>query len=338
MKSRPTIKDVAKQAGVSRQTVSRVINNKDGVSDATRRRVQKVVEKLGYQPNAAARSMAVGHTHTLGCISPDLTNYIFASIIESAQTEARRLGFFTLTGSAQKETDFEPLLNEMIYRRVDGLLILNPHDDNRYQYLQPLIQKGMPVVYIKNTPNGAPVSSVSCDDENGGYKATQYLIELGHTSIATIPGPKNEECTPDRLAGYHKALTESGLEWDEILIIYSDWTAKGGGRATQTLLESGIPFSAIFAQNDRMAMGSIRALREAGLSVPEDISVIGYDDIPLSSYYDPALTTLRQPMDVFGQKAAQLLIKSIQDSAHLPVQVLIEAHLIERESCAPMRE
>lgn len=334
MENRPTIKDVAKHAGVSRQTVSRVINNKDGVSDATRARVQQVVEKLGYQPNAAARSMAVGHTHTLGCISPDLTNYIFASMIESAQTEARRLGFFTLTGSAPNKADFKPLLNEMLYRRVDGLLVLNPRDDDRHHHLLPLIKKGMPVVYIKNTPNGEAVSSVSCDDINGGYKATQYLLELGHTSIATIPGPKNEECTPDRLEGYRKALTEAGLEPNQGLIIYGDWTAKSGGRATQILLESGISFSAIFTHNDRMAMGSIRALRKAGLKVPQDVSVIGYDDIPLSSYFDPSLTTLRQPMDEFGQCAARLLINAIHNPNRPLEQVRLRTQLVERESCA----
>jgi LacI family transcriptional regulator len=216
-----------------------------------------------------------------------VTDYIFASMIESAQVEARRQGFFILTGSAPSVEQVQPLLDEMLNRRVDGLLVLNPRDDDRYRHLLPLAQKGIPVVYLKNSPLEEPVSSVCCDDQRGGYQATKYLLELGHTSIATIMGPENEECTMDRLEGYRQALLEADIEPEEILIAKGDWTAKSGSQATQRLLVSGKSFSAIFAQNDRMAMGAIRALREAGMRVPQDISVIGYDDIPLASYFDP---------------------------------------------------
>lgn len=336
-RSRVTIRDVAAQAGVSHQTVSRVINSSASVSPETRAKVQAAIEELGYRPNAIARSMARGHTRTLGCISPNLTNYVFSSMIESAQAQARSLGFFTLTGSAPAEEEFKLLLEEMLYRRVDGLLILNPRDDGRYHHIKPLVHKGMPVVYVKNTSGNDPVSSVSCDDIEGGYKATKHLLELGHTDIVTIPGPENEECTPDRLEGYQKALTEAGIKPSEGLIVSGDWSAKSGGFAVKQLFESGISFSAIFAQNDRMAIGAIRALREAGIQVPQDVSVIGYDDIPLSSFFDPPLTTMRQPMDKFGQCAAQLLIDAIQDRDHPLEHVRIHTQLVERMSCAPRK-
>ena len=166
-RKRATIKDVAALAGVSRQTVSRVLNENDYVADETRARVLAAIEELGYRPNAIARSMVAGHTRTLGCISPNLTDYIFAINIEHAQAEARRHGYFILAGSASTEADVEPLLEEMLHRRVDGLLVFNPRADHRYRCFLPLIEKGMAVVYLGNTPHGEPVSWVKCDDREG---------------------------------------------------------------------------------------------------------------------------------------------------------------------------
>jgi len=337
VKHRPTIKDVAARVGVSRQTVSRVINDKGEVSTETRARVLAAVEELGYRPSAVARSMVAGRTCTLGCISPNLTDYTFASIIQSAQAEARRQGYFILTGSAPTEADVEPLLEEMLHRQVDGLLVINPRADDRYHHFLPLVEKGMAMVYLSNTPQGEPVSSVRCDDHEGGYQATRYLIDLGHTAIATIVGPDNEECTLDRLAGHRQALAQAGLDFDLALTASGDWSATSGYEAIQRLLARGQPFSAVFAQNDRMAVGAIRALREAERQVPDDVSVIGFDDIPLASYFDPPLTTLHQPMEESGRRAACLLIETIRNPDRPPEQVLTHARLIERASCAPPR-
>lgn len=335
MRPRPTIKDVAARAGVSHQTVSRVINNKEDVSSSTRARVLKAIEELDYCPSAIAQSMVAGRTHTLGCISPNLTDYTFASMIEGAQAEARRQGYFILTGSAPARSGVKLLLEEMLARRVDGFLVLNPRVDGRYRHFLPLIEKGTPVVYMKNTPNGAPVSSVCCNNREGGYQATHYLIKLGHTAIATITGPQNEECTLDRLEGYRQALSQSSLAIDGSLITQGDWSALSGYQAARKLLATGRPLSAIFTQNDQMAIGAIHALQEVNLCVPDDVSIIGFDDIPLASYFDPPLTTLRQPMEDLGRQAAQLLVETIQNPGRPPEQVLIRASLVERASCAP---
>ena len=155
--------DVAARVGVSRQTVSRVINNKGEVSDATRDRVLVAIEEMGYRPNAAARSMVMGRTCTLGCISPSLTDYTFANIIDGAQAEARRLGYFVLTGSAPTVEDVEPLLEEMLHRQVDGLLVLNPRADERYRYFLPLIEKGLAVLYLNSTPREGAVTVATCE-------------------------------------------------------------------------------------------------------------------------------------------------------------------------------
>ena len=337
MKHRPTIKDVAARVGVSRQTVSRVINDKGEVSAETRARVLAAIEELSYRPSAVARSMVAGRTCTLGCISPNLIDYTFASIIQSAQAEARRQGYFILAGSAPAEPDVKPLLEEMLNRQVDGLLVVNPYADDRYHHFLPLIEKGMAVVYMGNTPRDESVSWVRCDDHEGGYQATWYLLDLGHTTIATLVGPENEECTLDRLAGYRQALAEARLDFEPRLTGNGDWSATSGYQATQRLLATDQPLSAIFAQNDQMAVGAIHALRESGRRVPDDISVIGFDDIPLASYFDPPLTTFRQPMEEFGRQAARLLIETIQNPDRLPEQVLTHARLIKRASCAPRR-
>jgi DNA-binding LacI/PurR family transcriptional regulator len=332
---RPTIKDVAARAGVSRQTVSRVINDKPEVLPETRARVLAVIEELGYRPSATARSMVAGHTHTLGCITPNLTDFTFASMIESAQAEARHQGYFFLTGSAPTESDVEPLLEELLRRGVDGLLVINPYADARYRRILPLVEKGMAVVYLGNSARGEAVSAVRCNERECGQRATDYLLGLGHTAIATIIGPSNEECTPDRLEGYRQALEQAGLGSDPALVVAGDWSATSGYQATQQLMGAGQEFSAIFAQNDRMAVGAIHALREAGRRVPDDVSVIGVDDIPLASYFDPPLTTLASPFKSQGRQAARLLIETIQNPGRAPEQTLIQPRLIERASCAP---
>lgn len=332
-KKRITIADVAQKAGVSKQTVSRVINNRPDVAPETRKRINLIINSLGYSPDPIARSMK-GSTHTLGCITPNLADFNFSSIVQAAQTEARRNGFFVLTGSAQSEIDVLPLLNEMMNRRVDGLLVINPRDDNRYQYLLPLIDAELPIVYIKNSPRDEPVSAVCLDDFTGGYIAAQYLISLGHTSIVTILGPENEECTKDRLSGFSKALKDASIELDQRLIVQGDWSAQSGHLAISKLLGYNMHFSAVFAQNDRMALGAMRSLRVAGLQIPQDVSVIGYDDLPLSAFYNPPLTTVRQPIEKFGQLSVELLIDAINKPGFEPRIVRLDPSLVIRETCS----
>lgn len=337
MRPRPTIKDVAARAGVSRQTVSRVINDKPEVSPETRSRVLAAIDDLGYRPSAVARSMVAGHTHSLGCISPSLVDYTFTCIIENAQAEARRMGYFLFTGSAPTDADVEPLLDEMLHRQVDGLMVFNPYADDRYRYFLPLIEEGIPIIYLNNTPRNERISSVRCDDDDGGFQATSHLVKLGHTAIATILGPANEECTHDRLQGYRRALEQAGLGLEDDLVVRGDWSASSGYLAAQRLLAAAPRFSAVFAQNDNMAVGAIRALQEAQRRVPEDVSVIGFDDIPLASYFAPALATIRQPMEEAGRRAAGLLIETIQNPQRRPEQVFLRPTLLERASCAPAR-
>lgn len=337
VKSRVTLHDVAALAGVSHQTVSRVINNSTAVRPETRGKVEAAINELGYRPNIIARSMVSGKTRTLGCISPDLTNYVFAQIIESAQMEANRQGFFILTASAPTPKEFKPLLDELLNRWVDGFMILNPKDDDRHALLEPLHKKNIPVVFIKNSDDEEQVPFVVCNDKKGGYLAAKHLIELGHTKIATVLGPRNEECTNDRLDGFHQALEEAGVSPDIDLQIDGNWTAGSGFQAAAKLLNTNKEFTAVFTHNDRMAAGLIRGLREAGYRVPEDFSVIGYDDIPMAAFFDPPLTTIQQPLEQFGKQAARIIIEAIDTPKKDHEQVWLSPRLIERKTCAVVK-
>ena len=332
-RSRVTLHDVAALAGVSHQTVSRVINNSDRVLPATKARVKEAIKELGYRPNTIARSMVKGNTRTIGCITPDIVNPVFNYIVQAAQNEARKQGFFMLIGNADTSEEARHLLDELLNRMVDGLVVLNPHDDERYKYFEPLAEKNIPIVYLKNLPKNGEISSVTCDDFMGSYMAIEYLINLGHKNIATIYGLPNEECTKDRIAGYFKALEDADIESDPYLQVEGDWSPESGAVAVEQLLSTGKPFSGIFVQNDRMAVGVVRQLRESGYDVPNDISVIAYDDIPMASYTDPPLTTIRQPLEQFGIEAAKIIINRINNKKNEPVNIRLVPTLIERKSC-----
>jgi LacI family repressor for deo operon, udp, cdd, tsx, nupC, and nupG len=329
-RSRLTIRDVARQAGVSHQTVSRVINGDALVTPATRARVESAIAELGYQPNAIARSLAAGRTHTLACLAPNLTDYTFARIIEGAETESRQHGFFLISSSAPDENAFAALINELVpSRRIEGLMVINPYIDQRTQHLP----KNFPTVFIGGHPRqGHAVDAITLDDHGAAQAAMHHLIELGHKRIAMITGPLVEDCTQDRITGYRNALQDAQLKIDPALIIEGDWSASSAYKAALRLLKIKQPPTAIFAQNDRMALGALRAARDLGLSVPGQLSVIGLDDMPLASYFDPPLTTMRQDMFAIGRTAARLLVRAVEQPQARHQQLRQPAELIIRQS------
>ncbi len=329
-RSRLTIRDVARQAGVSHQTVSRVINNDALVTPETRARVEAAIATLGYQPNAIARSLAAGRTHTLACLAPNLTDYTFARIIEGAEMGCRQHGFFLISSSVPDEAAFAAIINELVpSRRIEGLMVINPYIDQRTQHLPA----GFPTVFIGGHPRpGHDVDAITLDDFGAARSAVHHLIALGHRRIAMITGPLVEDCTQDRIAGYHRALQEAQLEADSTLIVEGDWAASSAHKATLELMQLKRPPSAIFAQNDRMALGALRATRDLGLSVPGRLSVIGLDDMPLASYFDPPLTTMQQDMFAIGRTAAQLLVRAVEQPQAKHQQLRQPAELIVRQS------
>ncbi len=329
-RSRLTIRDVARQAGVSHQTVSRVINGDPLVTAETRAKVEAAIARLGYQPNAIARSLAAGRTHMLACLAPNLTDYTFARIIEGAEAECRQHGFFLISSSAPDAAAFAALISELVpSRRIEGLMVINPYIDQRTQHLP----ENIPTVFIGGHPRpGHAVAAITLDDYGAARSAVEHLIGLGHKRIAMITGPLVEDCTQDRIHGFHAALQEAKLDVDQALIMEGDWSASSAHQATLELMKSKRPPTAIFAQNDRMALGALRAARDLGLRVPEQQSVIGLDDMPLASYFDPPLTTMRQDMFAIGRTAAQLLVQAIEQPQAQQQQLRQPAELIVRQS------
>jgi LacI family repressor for deo operon, udp, cdd, tsx, nupC, and nupG len=273
--------------------------------------------------------MAKGRSNTLACISPNLTDYTLSSIIEGAEIEARQHGYFLLSSSANDPQAFKALVEELIgHRRVDGLIVINPYVDDRYQ----AVPDNFPVVFVGACSRDKSICSVSLDDEKAAYEATRHLITQGHKQIAMITGPMEEDCSRDRSDGYMRALREANLPVDLSLIIEGDWSATSGQDALLSLAEQGRLPGAIFAQNDRMALGVLHAARDLGLNVPEQLAVIGVDDMPLASYFDPPLTTMHQDMPRIGREATRMLVGAIDKSLDTCTQLKLSAQIITRQS------
>lgn len=327
--SRATIRDVAALAGVSHQTVSRVINDDERVRPVTRQRVEAAITELDYRPNAIARFMATGSTRTFTCLAPNLTDYTFARIIEGAEQEARRHGYYLFSASAADAHTFATLVDQLVTSgRTEGLLVINPYADERHRHLPADVA----TVFVGARPREEAVDSVALDDEGAAIAAIRHLLALGHQRIATICGPMREDCSQDRLAGYQAALAAAGLPADPDLIVEGDWSATAGHEAFIRLMGLSTPPTAIFAQNDRMAIGVLRAAREIGLHVPADLAVIGVDDMPLASYFEPSLTTMRQDLVAIGCEAARLLICAVENPGAERQHLRLPAELIVRES------
>ncbi|MBM4464499.1 MAG: LacI family transcriptional regulator [Chloroflexi bacterium] len=331
---RVTIQDVAAAAVVSYQTVSRVINNRPDVAEDTRRRVWQVIEELGYQPSAIARGLVSKRTYTLGLITADFSDYFFTQVIVGAEVEARKQGYFFMLCSTERNPADEPeYLRLLTERQVDGILFARPSTEEDSRHIVSLIQQDVPLVTTAYWLPGEKLTVVDVDNIDGGLQATECLIELGHRKIGMITGPAGWKSVNDRAEGYKLALSRAGIPFDASLVEYADWSYQSGYEAMHRLLAKSPQITALFAQNDQMAIGAMRALREAGRRIPDDVALVGYDDIPAAAYCHPSLTTIRQPMQRVGEVATQLLIQLVNGSAVERKEVLLTTELIRRETC-----
>jgi DNA-binding LacI/PurR family transcriptional regulator len=333
-RDRVNIRRVAREAGVSPQTVSRVLNNRPDVAVETRQRVQQVIAQLSYRPSAIARSLSSRRTRTLGLITADFSDYFFTQVIAGAEAEARKHSYRFMLGSTERNPQDEPeYIRLLTEHHVDGILFARPSTEPDNRYLVDLLRDGVPVVTTAYHLPGEPLTVIDVDNMDGGRQATTCLLEHGHRRIALITGPRTWKSANDRTHGYTLALEAAGIPTDSGLAVEGDWSFESGYRAAQQLLTDGRSFSAIFAHNDQMAIGALRALREADRRVPEDVSIVGYDDIPAAEYCAPPLTTIRQPMREVGAVATRLLIQAIEDSGVSSGEVLLKTELIQRGSC-----
>ena len=332
-RQRTTIKDVAARAGVSYQTVSRVLNDKGEVSDETRQRVQTAIDDLNYRPSAIARSLVSQRTHVLGLFTADFSDYTHARIIEGAEAEARRQGYLIFVSGGERSPDGEPLSSPLLSQhQTEGLLIVYHGSDRDTGALFDHVAPDLPVLTIGYGRGRPHVVSVGIANVQGGRLATEHLLSLGRRRIALISGPRQFYASQERLAGYAEALDAAGIEVDGRLIDAGDWASASGYTAMLRLLDRAT-FDAVFVQNDRMAMGALQALRERGRRVPDDIAVVGFDDIPSAPYFDPPLTTVHQPTYELGQVAARTLIDLTHGGVPPSEPIRLATHLVIRQSC-----
>jgi LacI family transcriptional regulator len=332
-----TIVEVAEKAGVSLGTVSRVINNDVHVSPETRQRVLAVTRELGYVANRQARSLAGGKTHTVGVIVPDLGTGYIGEIIRGIDSELNISGFdlilYTTHRTASKEANYVANLAEGM---VDGLLLVLPRSPT--DYVSTLMQRNFPFVLIDHQGTGKDCPAVGATNWQGAYNATEYLIKLGHQRIGFITGSMDLGCASDRLEGYRAALRTHHVNADAELVHEGDFVQKDGYTGATALLDLGTPPTAIFASNDAMAMGAMDAVRVRGLRVPDDISILGFDNIPQSAMVYPPLTTVQQPLEQMGRVATQMLLGILKDPEKEHGRIELPTELILRESTSAPKD
>lgn len=329
-----TIYDIAEEASVSIATVSRVFNGHPRVSDATRRRVFRVAERLGYEPHASAQSLARQNTQLIAAVVPMMTSYFFMEVIRGLQDRLDESQFDLLVYASRSLDKVDGQLGRAVQRgRADGLLLVStPLTDARARRLQAAQS---PVVLVDSYH--PEFDSVSVDNRKGGCEATKHLIETGHERIALIMPNPDSVPAAERKEGYLDALRKAGRSVDEDLVIASrdgehhGYTRETGYRAMRTLLEQDHRPTAVFVAADVMALGALRAAQEAGLSVPDDLAIVGFDDIATSAYV--GLTTLRQPMYEMGKLAIEKLIRRIASPTTPPSHTIFAPRLVVRDTC-----
>lgn len=334
-----TIEDVARLAGVSIATVSRTLHRPDIVSEKTRKRVEQAIEATGYTTNAMARSLRTMQTHVIVVLVPNIGNPFFSEILLGIEAVASAHGFNILIGNTDNKPEREKSFAAYVRgHQADGMLLLNGHvplDNGGRLQGRPAALPPM-VIMCERIP-GLSLPTVRIDNEGAAHLATRHLIELGHRSIAHIKGPEENILTKDRLAGYRRALEEAGIPFEARLVAPGDFSIPSGQRGVERILDEGPRPTAVFCSNDEMAMGAIVALKQRGLSVPGDVSVVGFDDIQFAGSYDPPLTTIHQPRRHIGETAMALMVELLESGSVPEGEVVIETELLQRRSSGPPR-
>ncbi|HEY3368114.1 MAG TPA: LacI family DNA-binding transcriptional regulator [Symbiobacteriaceae bacterium] len=306
----PTIRDVAQAAGVGLATVSRVLNDSGYVRPETRERVLQACSDLGFVPSQLARSMVRRSTATIGLIVPDITNPFFPAITRGVEDAASEVGYTVFLCNTDNDPAMEALdVRKLRERRVDGIIFVGTTD--RHELVTGLLAGEVPVVVTDRQLDDLDVDSVLVNNSLGAQAAVRHLIDLGHRRIAHAAGHPATRTGQDRLAGYQQALQEASIPYDPSLVVFGEYTLESGYAAAQILLGRAPRPTAVFAGNDLMAIGMLRAATEAGIAVPDELSVVGFDDIQMAALIHPALTTVRQPAYDMGRRAMTMLHERI---------------------------
>ncbi|NQT66562.1 MAG: LacI family DNA-binding transcriptional regulator [Actinobacteria bacterium] len=333
-----TIKDIAKQAGVSVATVSHVINKTRFVSDVLQERVKKTIEDLDYQPNTMAGSLRTRKTKVVGLIVPDNSNPLFAALSMLVEQVSSSLNYNVLLCNSSYDLKIELSCIQLIRsKRVDGLIII-PTTTNK-DHINQLIENKLPVVVLHHIITGCKADSVVVNNFKGTYEATIHLIDLDHRHIGYIDRPVSLPHSLERLNGYRKALEERGIRQDDNVIRCNGFNYNDGSEAIEKLLKLKPDITAILAFNDTIAMGAIRTINDHGLGVPDDISVVGFDDVELCSFITPRLTTVHFPKYKMAKSAVDFLLKRMENpEIKRPIKKVLPLNLIIRESTSKVKK
>lgn len=339
-----TIRQVARAAGVSTQTVSRVINNRPDVAPETRLRVQRTINRMGYRPNALARSLIHRRSHTLGVVTTKLDYYGPSRTLIGIEKESRTLGYSLLLDLLHhpEVEDVEELLNRLLSRQVDGLIWAIPEIGSNRNWLQnKRLHIPVPVIYL-SMESRPHVLSASIDNRQGGFLATQHLVDQGYRQIGIITGPLDWWEARERMAGWEATLAAKGIIREASQIVEGDWSATSGEQGILRLLEQYPQLEAVFACNDQMALGVLQGAHRSGRRVPEDLAVVGFDNMPESAFFYPPLTTIHQKLVELGCTAVRELCRIIdteeEDRAEIiPGEITLQTSLVIRESTVARR-
>ena len=327
-----TILQVAQKAGVSPTTVSHVINKTRFVSAETTERVMLAMDELGYRPNALARSLRRGETHTLGLILPDSANPFFAEMGRVIEIEAFQHGYSVVLcntdDNAQKETVYAQVLST---KQVDGTIFVAAGEES--DSVETLLHQGMPLILVDRLLPGISTDVVLIDNRQGGAQAARCLVSAGRRRISCISGPSYLTSSAGRLNGFLDELQKLGIDASQVAVERGDFHPESGYQAALSLLGSADGPQAVFCCNDMMAIGLYRAAAELGLRIPEDVAVVGFDDINLSSYLNPPLTTISQPKQQIGRAVVELLLERINERSLPARRLVFETRLVVRQSC-----
>jgi LacI family transcriptional regulator len=329
----PTIKDVAKKAKVSIATVSRVLNNQPGYSEMTKQRVLQVIEEMGYQPNAIARGLINKRTQTIGVLFPNVSSMFSSEVLHGIEyTTHERDHSVVVCNTDKNGKRTMKYLQVLREKQVDGIIFTS--EVLTEEYYRALTAMNIPVVLLSTASSQYSFPYVKVDDKQAAYDATNYLIKKGHKNIAMISGDEKDPIAgKPRIEGYREALRDFGIPFQENLLVFGDFGYRSGYAAMEKLLRSKAEFTAVFASSDEMAAGVLSAAYQHGIKVPEQLSVIGYDNLQISEMSIPPLTTVAQPLYEMGKLAAEMLLKMIQTKTKVPSQIL-RHEIVERQSVA----
>jgi LacI family transcriptional regulator len=323
-----TIKEVGKKAGVSSATVSRVVGHYGYVSEKTRRKILAAIRELGYKPNAIARSMVTKSTQTIGLIITDIINPFFAQLARGVEEITWQNGYSLILANTDEDLEREQaLVSTLQEKRVDGLIVV-PASSNPAPHLEELLLEGIPLVLMDRSVKDCAVDVVMVDNENGAYQAVTHLISQGYQRIAMIVDNLDITTNAERMAGYHHALKDGGIEADENLVRSCQYTQQSAHTIVTEMLKRPNPPTALFTANNFMTIGAIYAIQEAGLSIPTDIGLVGFDDVNWIGLTNPRLTVVAQPVHDMGKVAAQRLLARMQGDTSSPQEIRLKTRFV----------